>query len=468
MGRLLSLTTRLSLIFTLTMLAIWGLVSLVLMQALDQHFARQDEAALQGKAVLVNNLLASQLNSGRPDWPRLQTRLHQALAGYGDHALQISTPEGRVLADTRAPEARHHPLPPLQALPVFESWVENGTRYRALTSSFAPPSATAELPDTLMIRVVLDTRYHQHFIDDIKAGLLWLTAGMALVSVLLGWFASRTGLRPLRALAGLATRITASKLDHRLPLHGAPAELHAPIAAFNNMLDRLEDSFQRLTDFSSDIAHELRTPINSLMLQTQVALSQPRHAADYREALYANLDSAERLGRMINEMLFLAKSDRGQLALHPSTLDLAEEMDELIEFFEPVASEQEVRLHRQGQAALQGDRAMLQRAFSNLLSNAIRYTPARQAVTIIIGENENGVTVAVANPGPPIPPAQWPRLFDRFYRADSARQPTTEGTGLGLAIARAIIVGHGGTLTVHSDKRETCFTARFPAPASTT
>ncbi|MCT7656418.1 HAMP domain-containing protein [Oceanimonas sp. NS1] len=192
----------------------------------------------------------------------------------------------------------------MQALPVFESWVENGTRYRALTSSFTPPSATAELPDTLMIRVVLDTRYHQHFIDDIKAGLLWLTAGMALVSVLLGWFASRTGLRPLRALAGLATCITASKLDHRLPLHGAPAELHAPIAAFNNMLDRLEDSFQRLTDFSSDIAHELRTPINSLMLQTQVALSQPRHAADYREALYANLDSAERLGRMINEMLF--------------------------------------------------------------------------------------------------------------------------------------------------------------------
>ncbi|MCT7656419.1 hypothetical protein MBH78_20915 [Oceanimonas sp. NS1] len=108
MGRLLSLTTRLSLIFTLTMLAIWGLVSLVLMQALDQHFARQDEAALQGKAVLVNNLLASQLNSGRPDWPRLQARLHQALAGCGDHALQISTPEGRVLADTRA----RSPAPP--------------------------------------------------------------------------------------------------------------------------------------------------------------------------------------------------------------------------------------------------------------------------------------------------------------------------------------------------------------------
>lgn len=106
---------------------------------------------------------------------------------------------------------------------------------------------------------------------------------------------------------------------------------------------------------------------------------------------------------------------------------------------------------------------MVQRAVSNLLSNAIRYTPAQGTVLITLTDNAKGITVAVANPGPPIPPAQWSRLFDRFYRADSARQPATEGTGLGLAIAKAIVTGHGGTLTVHSDERETCFTMSFPA-----
>ncbi|WP_107852897.1 heavy metal sensor histidine kinase [Oceanimonas marisflavi] len=464
MGKHLSLTTRLSLMFSLTMLAIWGLVSLALMQALDHHFARQDEADLRGKMVLVKNLLTSQLNHGQPDWGQLESGLHSALAGYGDHRLQITTPQGLLLAGSRLPRP---PAPSTAEWPVIESWEEAGIRYRSIAAPFALSSRTAtpDMPDSVMIRVVFDTRYHQHFIDDIKAALLWLTGAMALVSVLLGWFASRTGLRPLRALAGLATRITASKLDHRLPLAGVPAELHAPIQAFNNMLNRLEDSFQRLTDFSSDIAHELRTPINSLMMQTQVALSQPRDAADYREALYANLEAAERLGRMINEMLFLAKSDRGQLTLQHASLDLAEELDELIEFFEPLASDRQVQLRREGQAGLQGDRAMLQRAFSNLLSNAIRYTPARQAVTITIAQDENGVTVAVANPGPAIPPAQWPRLFDRFYRADHARQPATEGTGLGLAIANAIVSHHGGNLSVSSDERETCFTARFPAPS---
>ncbi|MDX1267240.1 MAG: ATP-binding protein, partial [Oceanisphaera sp.] len=158
----------------------------------------------------------------------------------------------------------------------------------------------------------------------------------------------------------------------------------------------------------------------------------------------------------------LAKSEQGQLGMQPQPLALADELDELLEFFEPLASEQQVRLQRQGNGHLLGDKSMLQRAFSNLLTNAIRYTPARGEVRIAISSNGEGTTVTVANPGPAIPPEQWPRLFDRFYRADSARQPVTEGTGLGLAIAKAIISAHGGSLSVQSDERETCFTAWFP------
>ncbi|MDP5291255.1 heavy metal sensor histidine kinase [Oceanimonas sp. CHS3-5] len=463
MGSYLSLTSRLSIIFSLTMLAIWGLVSLVLMQSLEQHFARQDEEDLRGKMILVKNLLSARLEDGPSDWRRLESQLQNALSGYGDHFLQIRSLQGQMLADTRATPS---PLPALasdSALPFNESWVTGGVRYRSITERLSLPAPVSGQSGPVLVQVVVNTRYHQHFLDEIHMALLWLTAGIALISVLLGWLASHSGLKPLRSLARLSTQVTASKLDHRLPLSKAPAELHGPIRAFNDMLDRLEDSFQRLTTFSSDIAHELRTPVNSLLLQTQVALSQTRTAGDYREALYANLEAAERLGRMINEMLFLAKSDQGQLAMQCEPLDLADEVDELIEFFEPLASEQQVRLNRQGQARMQGDRAMLQRAISNLLTNAIRYTPPRREVHIRLKTDEAGASLVVANPGPAIPREEWPRLFDRFYRADHARQTVTEGTGLGLAIARAIVTSHGGTLSVHSDPRETCFTMHFPA-----
>lgn len=467
MGSYLSLTTRLGLMFSIAMLAVWGVVSMVLMQALEHHFARQDETDIQGKISLVKNFIVAQSPANEQSWPSLEARLNEVISGYGGYYLLIKDNQGKVLASAtpiqRPQPGMKRPFPGANSLPLPESWLEEGIRYRSITEQLVIPPPGPGTPYTVLIRVALDTRYHQHFIDDIKVGLAWLTGGIALLSILLGWLASRSGLKPLRSLASLSSRITANKLDHRLSLHDAPSELHAPIQTFNDMLDRLENSFQRLTAFSSDIAHELRTPVNSLMMQTQVALAQPRETAEYKEALYANLETAERLARMIGEMLFLAKSEQGQLTMQPEPLALDEELDELLEFFEPLASEQQVRLHRQGQGRLLGDKSMLQRAFSNLLTNAIRYTPALGEVRITIHSNHKGITVAVSNPGPAIAPEKWPRLFDRFYRADSAREPVTEGTGLGLAIAQAIISAHHGTLSVHSDAQATCFSAWFPA-----
>ncbi len=468
MGNYLSLTSRLSLIFSITILAIWGLVAVVLIQALEHHFVRQDQTDIKGRIILAESLASAHLQSNERNWSVLEAYLSDALSGHGVYYLLIKDLQGKVLVNVR-PHRRQQPgmirpyLAP-ESLPLAESWTENGIRYRSITDHlvFEPSPFWPDAPQSVLIRVVLDTSYHQHFIDEIKTGLAWLTVGIALVSVLLGWFASRTGLKPLRSLATLSSRVTANKLDHRLPLADAPSELHAPIQAFNDMLNRLEDSFLRLTAFSSDIAHELRTPVNSLMMQTQVALAQPRSAEDYKEALYANLETAERLTRMISEMLFLAKSEQGQLAMQREPLALANELDELMEFFEPLASEQQVRFKREGSASLLGDKSMLQRAFSNLLTNAIRYTPAQGEIRIAVLKDSNGITVEVANPGPAIPPEQWPRLFERFYRTDSARQPVTEGTGLGLAIAKAIITAHDGALSVYSDERETCFSAWFP------
>ncbi|MFB9846547.1 heavy metal sensor histidine kinase [Oceanisphaera arctica] len=468
MKGLLSLTTRLSIMFGLTMLGIWILVSVLLLHTLGHHFDKQDDTEITGKLQLATNFLSAHIKSGAQDWSSLNRQLNDALLGHHSLYILILDPQGQVLADIHPPGSSQPGMTWVNGRRgltpgSIENWRENGTVFRSVTEQLVPGSAgkQADLPPYFLVRATIDTSYHQHFINEIKNGLYWFTLGIGLISLFLGWLASRIGLKPLRELASVSKSVTASQLDQRLALDNAPSELYAPIQAFNTMLDRLEASFQRLSEFSSDIAHELRTPVNSLMMQTQVALTHPRDAEDYKEVLYANLETAERLARMIGEMLFLAKSEQGQLAMQREPLVLADELDELMEFFEPLASEQLVRLQRQGNANLLGDRSMLQRAFSNLLANAIRYTQAQGEVRIAIHSDSTGIIVEVANPGPAIPPEQWPRLFDRFYRADSARQSVTEGTGLGLAIAKAIITAHDGTLSVHSDERETCFTAHF-------
>jgi two-component system heavy metal sensor histidine kinase CusS len=165
---------------------------------------------------------------------------------------------------------------------------------------------------------------------------------------------------------------------------------------------------------------------------------------------------------MISDMLFLAKSEHGLLTLKKDILELGHDLDELLEFFEPLASENKMELIRQGDGQLMGDRAMLRRAFSNLISNAIRYTPAGSRIIIRIKTDEDGVQVDVINPGKPIPEEQLSRIFDRFYRADAARTHHSEGAGLGLAITRSIIEAHGGFLSAKSTEYETIFSATFP------
>ncbi len=463
-----SLTARLSLLFGAVMIGLWLLTCLLFLHALKLHFASQDDAEIQGKLQLTRNFLLMQTRDGDVDWPLLGRQLDAALGGHHGLHVLIHAADGRLLVSSRPPHTP--PLPshlaaaaPLPAQPRL--WRLETAAFRAQAMEVTLPGTAPGAPIRVQLRVFLDTSHHQHFIRQMQIWLVWLTFGLALAALLLGWLATRLGLKPLRALARVSASVTADKLDQRLAPEQLPIELQAPVLAFNAMLARLEHSFRRLSEFSSDIAHELRTPISNLMMQTQVALSKERNANDYREVLYSNLEEYERLARMVSDMLLLAKSDHGLLALQREELDLAQELDELLEFFEPLASDKPLRLVRRGQARLQGDRLMLRRAFSNLLSNAIRHAPAGSRVTVSLTDDERGVGVSVANPGPPIPAEQLPRLFDRFYRVDAARQHQSEGAGLGLAITRSIIEALGGSLAVRSDTHQTLFSSRFPRPA---
>ena len=268
----------------------------------------------------------------------------------------------------------------------------------------------------------------------------------------------------MHRVAEQAAGISAERLASRLPTAGQPAELQPLIASFNAMLERLETSFQRLSAFSADIAHELRTPVSNLLIQAQVTLGRPRDAEAYREALQSACEEYERLARMIGDMLFLAKADNQLLVPSREEVDLAWEARALFEFLGIVAEENHVHLLLQGEATVVGDRLMLRRALSNLLSNAIRHCGQAGEVAIRLENREGWVSVSVENPGE-IAAGHLPLLFDRFYTCDPARRQGGAGAGLGLAIVRSIAEAHGGSITASAQGGLVRFMMRLPSPA---
>ena len=292
---------------------------------------------------------------------------------------------------------------------------------------------------------------------------MWSTVALAaLASGLLGWIAARRGLAPLRDINRDVGTITASKLDQRFPIEKMPVELADVAHTLNEMLARLEESFQRLSDYSSDLAHELRTPVTNLLTQTQVTLAKARDSEEYRSILESNAEELERLARTIADMLFLAKAENALAVPHSEPVDLRAEVDGILEFYDALAEENEVRVTVVGQASALGDRLMLRRAIGNLVSNAFRHTPEHGEVAVELRVNLNGASeIEVRNTGTTITPEHLPRLFDRFYRADPSRQRDSEGAGLGLAITRSILLAHGGSVSVESKDGLTSFLAKL-------
>jgi two-component system heavy metal sensor histidine kinase CusS len=278
-------------------------------------------------------------------------------------------------------------------------------------------------------------------------------------------------LKRARRIAATAGRISASALNERLSLEDTPEEFLESTLAFNHMLDRLEDSFKRLSEFSSDLAHDLRTPINNLLGEAQVALSRPREAGEYRAVLESAVEEYERLSRMIENMLFLARADNAQARVSPQWIDLRSALGKILSYYELLAEERGVRLvlevlsERGGRATAWADELMLNRAVGNLLSNALRHGPRDCTVTIrALARADGSADVEVANPGVGIAREHLPRIFDRFYRPCSAREGSSAGSGLGLAIVKSIAELHGGRVGVRSEPGlETAFTLSLPA-----
>jgi two-component system heavy metal sensor histidine kinase CusS len=404
------------------------------------------------------------------DVDALPERMGDALTGHSSLSVRIIGPGGEMLFATTGasfPETliKGAPDPGLAENPELVSWEHEGQAYHGFATKVRMDAPG--IPQAV-VAVALDFHAHHVFMTAFYE-ILWLAIAAGILSTaLLGWIAARRGLAPVRDMTQVAQSITASRLHDRLPINALPRELVDLAAAFNGMLSRLEDSFRRLSEFSSDLAHELRTPIGNLMTQTHVALSRPRSVEDYREVLYSNSEEYERLARMIADMLFLAKSDHGLIVPHSETVELATEVQQLFEFYDALAEDQEIKATFDGHGAVHGDRLMIRRAISNLLSNAINHTPRGGAVSVRIEyAGDGGVRLSVENTGQGIAPEHLSRLFDRFYRVDPSRQRSTDGAGLGLAITKSIVAAHNGTVQAFSANGLTRFVILFPARAPT-
>jgi two-component system heavy metal sensor histidine kinase CusS len=457
MRRPTSLTLRLTLLFSAVAAVVFLAFGWIIERSLEEHFRLEDIKELKVISQAVERSL-SRLQSSH-DFKRVKQRFDDILVGHHGPLLHISDVTGKRIYSSLGPDLSLIPLPSTERLLQGEilQWLDTQHHYRVLVQQINTGSDGSY---TIVIAVAID--FHLRFLKNFRYTLwLMVLCGIILMGVM-GWIAVRQGHRPLHRMVEQIRHISANDLNTRLSADTVPAELTELAESFNELLQRMEEAFDRLSNFSDDIAHELRTPVTNLMTQTQVALSQARSVEAYQEILYSNIEEYERMAQMIGDMLFLAKADNSLSPPITEDVDLKSEVRNLFDYYEAWAEERHVSLTQEGEAHVQGDRLMLRRALSNLLSNAIRHTPADHHVNVKLGSGENSVSIEVENPGTPLPAEHHSRVFDRFYRIDPSRQRSGEGAGLGLAIVKSIVEAHAGKIVATSNKQGTQFRISLP------
>lgn len=466
--RPLSLTLRLTLLFSVAALVVFSGFGLFIADSIDRHFEAGDTSELEVIARAVDEALFAR--PPNEDLALIKQRFEDILIGHHGASLYIAGPSGQPIFASSGPDLTGF----VQARAKdtgngsVSVWNDGNRTFRVLVQRVHDREATTGASYRIAVAVPID--YHLRFLDEFRRTLLLSIAGSVGIMGLLGWFAVRQGHAPLHDMVARIRRISANELNARLDPAAVPAELSDLALSFNEMLERMQEAFVRLSNFSADIAHELRTPVTNLMTQTQVALSQARSIDEYRETLYSNIEEYERMAQMVGDMLFLARAENGLCKPNAAPVDLAAETRALFEYYEAWAEERGVVLELEGTARVTGDRLMLRRALSNLLSNAIRHTSPGQNVGVSLEASADGSAVmAVENPGADIPAEHVDRLFDRFYRVDPSRPRSEDGAGLGLAIVKSIIEAHNGKISVASQGGRTRFCITLPSgprPAS--
>lgn len=461
-----SITFRLTALYVFTTLLVLVMCGLALYWFLMRSFETEDGHYLVAK---IHELRSDFVGDGNHT-KRLvkEIRTETGTPRFREYYARLVS-AGKVIGETPGMGSRL----PLQLFPdaqTYQHFIENPhltdidkNRAYLLATVVLGRDATSGQPLTLQLAA--DVTRDCAVLADYRDTLLVVFALGTVLAALLGIWAARRGLAPLREMAGVIEGISAEQLGSRaLEVRLWPRELRGLAQAFDLLMARLADSFERLRQFSADVAHELRTPLNNLRGEAEVTLSQQRSAEAYRRVVESMHEESLRLTQIVESLLFLARAEQGQAQLTESPLDLAVCIEAITEYFRPLAEEKNISLSYSGSGEIAADPELVQRAIVNLVSNAFRYTPVGGSVALRIEGAANGeTTVQVIDSGCGIPEEHLPRLFNRFYRVDAARSEAARGSGLGLAIVKSIMTLHNGSVEVASEPGVgTTVTLRFP------
>jgi two-component system heavy metal sensor histidine kinase CusS len=326
-----------------------------------------------------------------------------------------------------------------------------GHSFRAISAAVpvgSPPYQT----DTVQIAV--DVSQKEQLLATYRRWFAAIFFGTLVVFPFVGYHIARRGIRPVEEMADTARHISSTNLGERMPAEGYPVELASLAVTFNNMLDRIEESFERISRFSADIAHDLRTPVNNIRGEAEVALARARTVEEYRDTLGSCLEEAVRLSDLIGDLLFLARAESPLKHLRLAPVDVGELLGSIREYYEASAAEGGIALTASvGPAPVVAtlDRQLMQRAVGNLVANAMAHTPPGGAVALAAKADAAAIRIEISDTGVGIPPEALPRVFDRFYRVDTSRSQSSGGTGLGLAIVQSIMALHHGRAEIASE-----------------
>jgi two-component system heavy metal sensor histidine kinase CusS len=452
-----SLLKRLTLAFSTVAILVFALTGTFLYHALSTELQRRDDIEISGK---LNQFLQLARDAGSTQAVRNNPSVfHEVLLSHPGVYLAIFDRQGAVMlqhsdrssVDLAATPVAHRPNAPYACEPpgIGSS--------RCIFADETLPSG--DLIRVLLVRAAAD---RQSLLESYRIDI-WVAVavGAALVGAL-GYAVARRGFSPVKSIGRQTSRIEAHNLSERLDIEGGPVELQDIAFSVNRMLDRLERAFVRLSQFSSDLAHDMRTPLANVISSSQVTLSRTRTIEEYEALIDSNIEECERLQRMIENMLFLARADNAQQLIKMAEFDAESELRRLASYFQGLAEEAGVQIAVEGNARIAADATLFRRAVSNLMSNALDHAFAGSSVELSSSDSPECAVIKVTNRGRAIAPEHVDRIFERFYRVDASRHGSARNAGLGLAIVKSIMELHRGKVDVASDDERTTFTLYFP------
>jgi len=439
-----SIAWQLILLFTLATSLLLACGLGVFYAIVIQHAVAEDNAVLADRvAALRTDLHESGPGVFAEELKSRQPREHTA------YWIRMLDPQGHTYAETPGMDRSLPPeiFPPPQK---SVSTVGGLKSYRRGPKLFSLVTLNEESGSQLYtLQVAQDRSSDERVERDFAVLFVMVLGGSVLGSAFIAVMVTKRGLRPLREMTESVARVGPTHLKERVTPAEWPRELKPLAVAFDDMLKRLDDSFTRLSQFSADLAHELRTPIANMIGETQVALARNRTADEYRETIESTVGECERLSRIVDNLLFVARVDAAREPIARKRFDARAAVEKITAFYHALADDRHIAIGCSGEGQIHADPDLFERAVGNLLDNALRFTPEHGSIQIVLSERNGDFEVAVSDTGCGIAAEHLPRVFDRFYRAESSR--SSDGAGLGLALVKSIVDLHGGSAIIESN-----------------